>query len=127
MIPMSPMPKPRDGRYGWKNGVNVKQKYFDWKNAVHLAARAAWGAEPFDGPVNVKIVFALVKRGRCDLDNLIGGCLDALQGVLFEDDRQVVKVSGSLFTMSVEDRIIISVARCSSGETQTPSNTLSQS
>lgn len=75
-----------------------------WREAVGLSALAARKGPPMTGPVLVEVVFSLKRpqkpsnpnwpdtRGRHDLDKFLRAVLDALTGVLYEDDAQVVKV-----------------------------------
>jgi Holliday junction resolvase RusA-like endonuclease len=66
------------------------------------------GGPKFDGPCELYVVFdgletnitvtensaAQLSKMRNDLDNLIKLVGDALNGVAFEDDRQIVKIVG---------------------------------
>lgn len=82
---------------------------------AHAAFVAGWRV--CDGPVSVALTFhpKTTKQGRAsetrlDLDNVIKVTLDALNGVAWVDDRQVVKlvaelglpVFGGGLTVSVE-------------------------
>ena len=58
---------------------------------------------PFDGPVSVYVKFWLSKRGKPDIDNLIKTVLDALNGVAYADDSQIVSVFAE---KRVPDRIV---------------------
>ena len=52
----------------------------------------AWGARP---PIESSVGVVLVhffKEGGLDVDNMIKPILDALTGIIFEDDRQVMQV-----------------------------------
>ncbi len=71
-----------------------------YETALSAAARAAMsGAAPFGGPVRVEAVFTLtgdglewpVSTGDGDLDNMEKALLDALNGVVWTDDRLVVE------------------------------------
>ncbi|WP_369294041.1 RusA family crossover junction endodeoxyribonuclease [Tepidiforma sp.] len=42
-------------------------------------------------PVRIKLFFGGVQSNQ-DIDNLAKSCLDALNGIAFEDDRQVVEL-----------------------------------
>jgi crossover junction endodeoxyribonuclease RusA len=72
-----------------------------WRQAIAARARAA-GAVPVAGPVSIGLTFTLPrpasrpKRDRHpdrkpDLDKLIRAALDALTGIAFVDDAQVVR------------------------------------
>jgi len=71
--------------------------------------REAWDGPHFDGPVDVVIAFAANEikitvrahktehksRVRGDIDNLCKTVLDGLNGVAWDDDRQVVTLQAS--------------------------------
>jgi Holliday junction resolvase RusA-like endonuclease len=76
-----------------------------WRHAINDEARKIKGNEPMlEGPIGITVEFRLVrpksapKRKRTwpigklsgDLDKLARACGDALTGVLFEDDSQVI-------------------------------------
>lgn len=76
-----------------------------WREAIAYTARAVRGqAEPLVGPVVVELHFEIQKPASCpkrrrtwpikrrsgDLDKLERAALDAMTGVLFLDDSQVV-------------------------------------
>ena len=73
-----------------------------WKSNAAWTATMA-GVSVTDAPVAVSIVLqpSLTKRGkemrrRIDLDNAIKAVLDALNGIAYVDDRQVVDIRASL-------------------------------
>lgn len=49
------------------------------------------GRPRFDGPVRVELYFGGVQANQ-DINNLAKSCLDALNGIAFHDDRQVVEL-----------------------------------
>lgn len=69
-----------------------------FKATTRLAAEQAYGGPPLEGPLRVILVcvFQSKKKLRCykstkpDCDNLAKSTLDALNGLLFKDDGQVV-------------------------------------
>jgi Holliday junction resolvase RusA-like endonuclease len=81
----------------------------DWRNAVSQAARVAMaqaGARSIEGPVAISVTFCLPRPKRLkghmephitrpDLDKLLRSCCDAMSGILFADDAQVVFVTMS--------------------------------
>jgi Holliday junction resolvase RusA-like endonuclease len=50
------------------------------------------GCAPFSGPVSMRVLFILGNRRRIDLDNLNKAICDAMNGIVFEDDTQVVSL-----------------------------------
>lgn len=61
----------------------------EWRRMVAFEARVAYGTEraPHAGPVALTIE---AYGTTSDLDNVAKGIQDALNGLVFEDDRQVV-------------------------------------
>lgn len=86
-----------------------------WRDVIGWEAqRAMGGGEPYDGPVSVKLRFTLrrpkgqwsvagIRRPSAppfpatkpDVDKLVRAALDALTGVCYLDDAQVVSVTAS--------------------------------
>jgi len=71
-----------------------------WRSTVALAARLS-GVKPLEGGVGIEIVFRVrrpktVKRDfptvAPDLDKYIRGVLDALTGIAYQDDSQVIDI-----------------------------------
>ena len=62
-----------------------------WQNEVAWAAKQEMiGEDPLLGELAVSMTFHLPDRRRRDLDNLSKGVLDAMNGIVFDDDQQVV-------------------------------------
>lgn len=100
--PISPRPKqrPRFTKRGWAYTPKETRAFED---AIRLFTKANYQGQPLEGPLEVKLVFHVERpktvkhpwpHKRCDLDNLQKGILDALNGVLYVDDGQVVRLYG---------------------------------
>lgn len=76
------------------------ERFRNWKEAVALYARAAANEQGLDyiltGQLGVVVNFYRADRRGVDIDNLIKGVLDSLQGVIFENDNQIVGVLATL-------------------------------
>ena len=112
-----PQGRPRIVRFpNGKAGLKDPDISRDWKNYVRMVAGEAWGRAPEEGPVALFLTFYLpiprswskkrrmkalegeiLPTGRPDLDNLVKAVLDALLGVLIEDDRQIVSLIAAKF------------------------------
>jgi Holliday junction resolvase RusA-like endonuclease len=89
---------PKGARFPIITSANTGVK--GWEDAIRARLQEVAGGVFFDGPVSVAIVFRLPrpksrKRDRYhgtkpDLDKLVRGSLDALKGVIWKDDSQVV-------------------------------------
>lgn len=91
----------RDGKLGVRND---NQRCAGWQEAVGWAAKAALAEHyakggfiraPVSGNVRVEVEFRLDDKSRAkDADKMLRPILDALTGIVYEDDEQVVFVSG---------------------------------
>lgn len=104
-IPIQPKgaPRPRVTKFGTYNAKD----YTDYKNVIGLAAKAKIKT-PLETSVAIDIEFffeipkswgkkkkeaAGWHTSKPDIDNLIKGVLDGLNGVAYADDMQVVNIS----------------------------------
>ena len=95
IIPGRPVPKhrPRASGAGHKKYVYTPQetKHYE-RQVMFMAASAAKGKTFFnDIALDIKLYFSDKKFG--DLDNYAKSILDGLQGTLFENDKQVARLS----------------------------------
>ena len=86
----NPIPK---GRPKFYNGHAVTPEATrDYEALVKQAASICWQGEPTTEPVRVELLFWRSNKIRCDLDNLVKAVLDALNGVVWEDDGQIIQL-----------------------------------
>ena len=69
-----------------------------WKAAVAAAARAAWPTEdpPLIDKLQIRITCYHDDAPPLDADNMIKPIQDALIGIVYEDDRQLLDTHGAL-------------------------------
>lgn len=90
-VPGLPVPK-QSFRYTRNGGGYQSQKVKEWQIQVEFAALGAtFGRVLLMGDVCVRLVFCLPDKRRRDWDNLAKGVMDALNGVVYRDDSQVVE------------------------------------
>lgn len=70
-------------------GTYMPPGYKDWQQETALLLRREWQDQPLAGHVAVAVTIYSRTKPRGDLDNLLGAILDAANGVLWGDDRQV--------------------------------------
>ena len=75
------------------------------KNGLHRL-----GDFPVDTPVKLVVDVYVEKKGRGDLDNYVKTVMDALNGVIWKDDRQVEELVASINRHSGTGRLAIVVA-----------------
>ena len=86
-----PVPK-QSFRYA-KGGGYTDPRVTAWQKSVAKAAREAMHfGLPFTGPIAMRVVFVLSNSRRVDLDNLNKGVCDAMNGIVFVDDAQIVSL-----------------------------------
>ncbi len=73
-----------------RNRANLQQ----WVSQVAAAATSAWGVvPPVGGPVAVALTLYALGGWKLDLDNMSKPILDAMTGVVWLDDRQIVSLA----------------------------------
>jgi hypothetical protein len=78
-----------------------------WQQRVASAAEEArgdWSPSPVDELV-LRVAYFYVYAPAADLDNIVKPLQDALKGVAFEDDVQVVDLIASMRRKGVSDRV----------------------
>lgn len=75
----------------WQGRTLLSSEGRAYKTRAALAAKSQ-GARPLSGPVAVSLEVYRPRRIG-DLDNVLKAVLDALRGVAYHDDRQVVAIS----------------------------------
>lgn len=103
-IPLNPVAasRARVPRYGKPYYVGKYEQYRkDMTDLVPLVLKRAGISNPIEGPLEVSALF-LMDRPRTskllvphqDVDNLLKAVLDSLNGKLWVDDKQIVKLTG---------------------------------
>ncbi len=83
----NPIPKGRPRVY--KGHATTPKRTRAYEKLVRQAAGITWRGEPTKQPLSVTLHFWRGDERRCDIDNLIKAILDALNGIVWEDDVQV--------------------------------------
>lgn len=101
-VPGDPVPKARarvvqgdDGRFRGVTPARTRA----YEESVGWALREAYAGNPLSGPLRVTV--AVFERKRApqhhgDLDNYLKAVLDALNGIAWDDDRQIVRLVGEI-------------------------------
>jgi len=88
-----------------------------WKHAAGLIAQAS-GLRPLDGPVCCRMILhpKTTKSGeaskvRMDLDAIFKLCLDALNGIAWHDDKQIIELSARVGEPAPEGGLTVEIDR----------------
>jgi Holliday junction resolvase RusA-like endonuclease len=87
----APRPKAR-ARRGAGGRWYTPQATRDYEEAVGIAARGSGAREPLKGAVRLSIDLWLPDRRRRDVDNCAKSICDALNGIAYQDDSQIVEL-----------------------------------
>ena len=100
-LDMDPVPKGRP-RFTRTGHAFTDKKTLQAEAAIRNAALAEWGKKPFEGAVELVIQFTFKKpksnkkplhTQRPDLDNCAKLVSDAINGIAFVDDSQVISLA----------------------------------
>lgn len=117
-IPIEPVEQARPRAVRMRKGVRLYDpaKVRNYKNELATLVRSKYQCNPLTGPLDVRLRFyrhiqtSITKKERVlrlsgahrptvkpDTDNYIKSTLDALNGLLWSDDNQIVDLSASKF------------------------------
>jgi Holliday junction resolvase RusA-like endonuclease len=95
MTNVQPLPKQRPRINGRRAYTPPRTKAYETQVAWD-ARIAMQGREPLTGNVKVTLAFARKGKKRADIDNLEKAVMDAMNGIVFEDDQQVVEMHATV-------------------------------
>ncbi len=102
-----PVPKGRPRVY--RGHANTPPRTVAAEKHVAFVLRAA-GLRPLPGPVHLLVRFFRGTARRCDIDNLVKLVMDALNGIAWTDDDQVVLLTASKLIDREKPRTEISIS-----------------
>lgn len=100
-----PKERPRVGPTGGWTPARTRA----WEQTIAWRARAAHKGGPLEGLLEVGIVVRLRGAGGGDVDNYAKAVLDALQPIVYRNDRQVRRLVAELLDGSPDDGVEITV------------------
>lgn len=89
--------------------VVLSQEAKTYKAEAGWRAKAAGLRAPLSGPVEVRAVLYPRDRRLIDLDNALKVALDALNGIAYEDDKQVCKITAERRAPHGEARLEVEI------------------
>jgi Holliday junction resolvase RusA-like endonuclease len=105
-------PLPKQSARVTKHGAYIPARIKAWQDQIAWAAKAAMaGEDPYTGDVALETIFYRKDTRRCDIDNLNKAVWDACNGIVWEDDSQVVEVKSYKYTGQSRPGVHITVWR----------------
>lgn len=93
MIKIYTKPVPVNQKYGIMNGrMLLQKKYRDAKEAIAWEIKSQWKGPALKSKLSVNLLIYFGNNRKNDIDGYIKILLDAAEGVLYEDDSQVVEL-----------------------------------
>jgi len=68
----------------------TSQKIKTWNDIIAFYAKTNFDKEPFDTPLEVNLTFYLSNKRKVDCDNLSKLVLDAMQGIVYNNDNSII-------------------------------------
>ncbi|HJS17309.1 MAG TPA: RusA family crossover junction endodeoxyribonuclease [Anaerolineales bacterium] len=99
----------RYSRRGSFTPARVKAWQGDVSLCAQLAMRQEGELEPMEGNLSVDLTFFLGNARRTDLDNLSKAILDAMNGVAWLDDKQVIRLTIHKFVCRERQGVVVHV------------------
>jgi len=85
-----PIPSKKNSRRALGGRVVPSDEYLAWEEAARWRVKANWHRDPIDEILAMVIrVYGLAN----DLDNLAASIMDMMQGIVYKDDAQVVRLT----------------------------------
>jgi Holliday junction resolvase RusA-like endonuclease len=72
-----------------RHGTYMPAEYMAWKASFAVHVRSHGMVEPLQGPVSLTVAVEVTGCARGDADNYAGAVMDALNGLVYADDKQV--------------------------------------
>lgn len=92
-ITITQKPIPVNSKYGVINGrMLLTKKYRDTKEAMKWEIISQWKDKPLKGNVTLNILQYFGDNRKRDIDAYIKILLDSMEGIVFDDDSQVVEM-----------------------------------
>lgn len=86
-------PVPINAKFATFNGRSILTKrYRDAKTALALETRSQWTTEPLKGNITMNVMMYFGDRRQRDIDAHLKILLDSMEGIVYENDNQVVEL-----------------------------------
>jgi len=91
--------------------VYISSKGKKFKEALGLIAKSKIKS-PLKADIRLKIEYHITGKVGKDIDNILKAILDSLNGIVYEDDKQITELSVKKIRQSKANKIIIKAEEC---------------
>lgn len=95
IVPGRPVPAVRMTQKSMHVNKYAK-RYLQYKKQVGWIARSHMQGEPIEGDAGVRLTLYIHGRNHGDIDNLFKGVTDALNKIVYKDDRQIKRMESKI-------------------------------
>ena len=86
-------PIPLNQKFFISRGRNIlSKKYRETKEALALETKSQWKGAPLKAKLTVNIVLYFGDKRHRDIDAYLKILLDSMEGIVYEDDEQIVEL-----------------------------------
>lgn len=96
---------------GYKANFYMNKKALDFKKEIRFQAKKKYREDPVKENLYVCVDFLYKHNYGRDIDNGLKLLFDALQGVVYEDDNQIIEMKVSKRECRVENKIKVTIFR----------------
>ena len=84
-------------------------KYKAFEDRIRWETKSQYHGKPLEGNLSCKIEAYFKDKRRCDVGNLSKSLLDALQGILYENDKQITVLHIEIIEAKWGDSFLVSL------------------
>ena len=96
---------------GWTRAVvALSPEAKSYKSEVGWIAKAAGVHTPMRGPLEVDLQLVPINRRRVDIDNALKVAIDALNGIAFDDDSQIIRLTAEVMDADGKGALLVRVS-----------------
>jgi Holliday junction resolvase RusA-like endonuclease len=105
-----PIPKQRPAFNSKTKKAYTPEETVAWEGLVAGEALVAMvGKEPLEGNLTAVLEFRRKDNKRADIDNLVKGFFDPMNGIVYNDDKQVVELHARVRYASADPGVTVTV------------------
>ena len=98
----------------------LSRKFLNFENEIKRLTKTQYKGEIITGSIGMSITALFTNKKHCDCQNLSKGICDALQSIVYKDDRQIKEIFIKVFEGEKEDCFQVDIEPISQGTKPLP-------